>query len=202
MKTLTLDLMLVMVRPFWGGELVGAPFRPCHMFGPSEFDIASWRRSFQFSVLASLIALKASQQALIHSCWFWWIVQQRQFQEQILAHTCGVIQGLNFLVGFDFPTWIVVAEMRISLKRDMQVWIFGKIIHFWHNIVGKTWSINAIMLPSSRVVTDLVIYLNDWRVVGATNGCVSSNGCGWNFNICNSSEGFTLRTASTGCFII
>ena len=46
---LALDLMLVMVQPLWDiasfGELAfGVPFRPWmnfHMFGPSEFDIAS-----------------------------------------------------------------------------------------------------------------------------------------------------------------
>ena len=44
---------------------------------------------------------------------------------QIFARMCGVIQGLDFLFRFVFPMWIVAAEMRISLKRDIQrVW-FG-----------------------------------------------------------------------------
>ena len=34
------------------------------------------------------------------------------------CHQCGVIQGLDFLLGFVFPTWVVAAEMRISLKGD------------------------------------------------------------------------------------
>ena len=87
------------------------------MFAPSEFDIASWRRSFQLSDLTSLIASVASRQASIQSWWFWWIVRRRRFRVQILASMCGVIQGLDLLLGFDFPTWLFVAEMRISLKQ-------------------------------------------------------------------------------------
>ena len=44
---------------------------------------------------------------------------------RILACTCGVIQGLDFLLWFDFPTWTVAAEMRISLKWDIQRDRFG-----------------------------------------------------------------------------
>ena len=74
-----------MVRLLWDiaslGELAsGVPLRPWitfHMFGPSELDIASWRRFFQLSVLVSFIALVASRQASIHSWWFWWIVWRR-----------------------------------------------------------------------------------------------------------------------------
>ena len=71
-------LLLVMV--WWlldiasFGELVsGVPFRPwmtCHIFEPSDFEIASWRRSFQLSPLVLLIASVASLQASMHSCWF------------------------------------------------------------------------------------------------------------------------------------
>ena len=88
------------------------------MLEPLELDIASWRRYFQFSVLASLIALLASWQASIHSWRFWWIIWQRRFWLRILAHTCGVIQGLDLLLGLDFPTWVVVAEMRMPLKWE------------------------------------------------------------------------------------
>ena len=37
---------------------------------------------------------------------------------RILAPTCGVIQGLDLLLGLDFPMWVVAAEIRMSLKRD------------------------------------------------------------------------------------
>ena len=37
---------------------------------------------------------------------------------RILARTCGVNQGLDLLLGLDFPTWVVAAEIRMSLKRD------------------------------------------------------------------------------------
>ena len=96
-----------------------------HIFGPSELDFASWRRSFQLSVLASLIASVASWQTSIHCCRFWWIVSKTWFRVQILAHMCGVIQGLDFLLGFIFSTWVVTAEMRISLKRDIWRDMFG-----------------------------------------------------------------------------
>ena len=58
------------------GELAsGVPFRPwmtfyifeLSEFGSSEFVIASWRRSFQLSVLTSSIASVDSWQASIHS---------------------------------------------------------------------------------------------------------------------------------------
>ena len=70
MKTLALDLMSVMVRPMWDiaslGELAsGVSLRPSmtfHMFELLELDIASWGRSFQLSVSASLIASVASPQ--------------------------------------------------------------------------------------------------------------------------------------------
>ena len=135
MNTLTLDLTLVMVRPSWdiasSGELAsGVPIRPWmtfHIFVPSEFDTVFWRRSFQLSVLASLIALVASRQVLIHSCRFWWIAQQRLFWVQILACTCWAIQGLGFLLGFVFPTCIVAGEMRMSLKRDIRRDKFGSL---------------------------------------------------------------------------
>ena len=125
MKAFALDLMSVMVRPLWDvasfGELAsGVPFRPWmtfHMFGPSEFDIASWRRSFQLCVLASLLASVDSRQASIHYCRFWCIVRRRRLRIGILARTCGVIQGLDFLLDLDFPMWVEAAEMRMSLKR-------------------------------------------------------------------------------------
>ena len=126
MKTLVFDLISVIVWTLWDiallGELAsGVPFRPWitfHMFGPLEFDILSCRISFQLSDLASLIASVASWQVSVHSWRFWWMVWQRQFQGQILACTCGVIQGLEFLLGFDFLSWVVAEEMRISLKWE------------------------------------------------------------------------------------
>ena len=62
MKMLALDLISMMVQPLWDiaslGELAsGVPSRPWitfQMLGPSELDIASWRRFFQLSVLALL----------------------------------------------------------------------------------------------------------------------------------------------------
>ena len=126
MKTLALDLISVMVRPLWDiallGELAsGVPLRrwiTFHMLGPSELDIVSWRRFFQLSVMASLISLLASRQPSIHSWWFWWILWWRPFRLWILARTCGVIQGLDLLLGLDFPTWVVAAEIWMSLKRE------------------------------------------------------------------------------------
>ena len=117
-----------MVRPSWGiaslGELAsGVPLRPWmtfHIFGPSELDITSWSRSFQLSVLASLIASVASRQASFHSWQFWWIFWRRRFRVQIFPHICGVIQGFDFLLGLDFRTWVVAAEMSMSLKRENQ----------------------------------------------------------------------------------
>ena len=108
MNMLALDLMSVMVQPSWDitlfGKLAsGVPFRPWmtfQIFVPSEFDTATWRWSFQLSVLASLIALVASRQASVHSCWFWWIIWWRQFWVWILVCMCGVIQGLDILLCF------------------------------------------------------------------------------------------------------
>ena len=37
---------------------------------------------------------------------------------RILARTCGVIQGLDLLLGLDFPTLAVAVEIRMSLKQD------------------------------------------------------------------------------------
>ena len=88
------------------------------MLEPLELDIASWRRYFQFSVLASLIALLASWQASIHSWRFWWIIWRRRFRLQILARTCGVIQGSDLLLGLHFLAWVVAAEIRMSLKWE------------------------------------------------------------------------------------
>ena len=127
-KMLALDLISVMVRASWDiallGELaLGVPFRPWitfHMFGMSELDIASWRILFQLSVLDSLIASVAGRQASIHCCCFWCIVRQRRFQMRILARTWGVFQGLDFLLGLDFPTWAVAAEMRIPMMQEIQ----------------------------------------------------------------------------------
>ena len=114
-----------MVRPSWDiASLIelasGVPFRPWitfRMFQPSEFDIVSWRRFFQLSVLASLIASVTSRQPSIHSCRFWCIVRWMQFRVRSLARTWGFIQGLDFLLDLDFSTWVVVAEMTMSLKR-------------------------------------------------------------------------------------
>ena len=50
-----------------------------------------------------------------------------QLQHEMVGHVRWptviyiTVQGLYFLLDFDFPTWIVAAEMAISLKRDM--WI-------------------------------------------------------------------------------
>ena len=115
-----------MVRPLWNiaslGELAsGVPLRhwiTFHMLGPSELDIASWRRLFQLSVLALLIASLASRQAPIHSWRFWWLVWRRRFRLQILACIYRVIQGVELLLGLDFPTGVVAAEIRMSLKRE------------------------------------------------------------------------------------
>ena len=123
-----MDLISLMVRPLCDiaslGQLAsGVPFRPWitfHMFGPSELDIASWRRSFQLSVLASLIDSVDSRQASIHSWRFWCIIRQRRCRVRILTRTCGVIQGLDFLLDLDFSTWVVAAEKRMSLKRETQ----------------------------------------------------------------------------------
>ena len=126
MNMLDFDLRSVIVRSLCDIALLGQfasgvllrPWITFHMFGPSEFDIASWRRSFQLSDLASLIVSVASRQASIHSWQFWCIVLRRRFRVLILARTCGVIQGLDLLLGLDFPTWVVAAEIRISLKRE------------------------------------------------------------------------------------
>ena len=115
-----------MVRPMWNiaslGELAsGVPLRhwiTFHMLRRSELDIASWRRLFQLSVLDSLIASLASRQAPIHSWRFWWLVWWRWFRLHILARIYRVIQGLDFLLGLDFPTEVVAAEIRMSLKRE------------------------------------------------------------------------------------
>ena len=88
------------------------------MLRPSELDITSRRRVFQLSVFASLIASLASRQAFIHSSRFWWTLWRRRFRLQILVCTCRFIQGLDFLLGLDLPTWVVAAEIRISLKRE------------------------------------------------------------------------------------
>ena len=138
MKTLALDLISVMIQPLWDiallGELAsGVPLRPWitfHMFGPSQLDIASWRRFSQLSFLGSLIASVPSRQASIHSWWFWWIVWRRRFQLRIFARTCGVIQDLDLSLGLDFPKWVVVAEMRMSLKRVTQRDKLGSIMRF------------------------------------------------------------------------
>ena len=37
---------------------------------------------------------------------------------RILARICGVNQGLDLLLGLDFPTWVVAGEIRMSLKQD------------------------------------------------------------------------------------
>ena len=135
MNMCTLELMPVMVWPLWSigefGELAsGVLFRTWmtfHIFGLSEFDIASWRRSLQLSVLVSFIASVASKQASIHSCRFWWIVRRRWFRLWILVRTCGVIQGLHFLIGFVFLLWIVTVEMTVSLKQEIREDKFGSL---------------------------------------------------------------------------
>ena len=155
MKMLVLDLMSVMVRSSWDvvsmRELASVvPFRPWmtfRTFGPSEFDILSWRTSFQLSALASLIASVASQQALIHACRFWCIVLRRQFQVRILACTCEVIQGLHFLLGLDLPTWVVSVEMRMSMKRETwrgKLCSSGRlfIFDFWTSFVKQNQSMS------------------------------------------------------------
>ena len=103
------------------------------MFGLWELDIASWRRSFWLSVLASLIALVASRQASTHSWWFWWIDRRRQFWVQILACSCEVIQSLDLLLGLNFTMWVVATEMRMPLKlktRRGKVGSWGRLIIF------------------------------------------------------------------------
>ena len=117
-----------MVRPLWdiasleelASRVLLRSWITFHMLGPSELDIASWRRFFQLSVLVSLIALLASWQASIHSWRFWWIIWRKRFRLRILARTCGVFQGLDLLLGLDFPTWVVAAEIRMSLKREIR----------------------------------------------------------------------------------
>ena len=98
-------------------------------------DFPHWRRSFQFSVLTSLVALVASLQALIHSCWFWWIVWWRQLWVWILARTCGVIQGLDFLLG-------LFSQRGLLQKRWEYRWneIYKEIdLVLWENYPFLTW---------------------------------------------------------------
>ena len=126
MKMLALDLISVMIQLSWCiaslGELAsGVRLRPWmifHIFGLSEFDIASWRRSFQLSVLALLVASVASWQVSSHSCQFWCIVWWKRSWVCILACICGVIQHLDFLLGLDFHMWFIGAKMRMSLKWE------------------------------------------------------------------------------------
>ena len=44
---------------------------------------------------------------------------------RILARKYGVIQGLDFLLGFDFPTWVVEVDVRLLLKQEMRRDMFG-----------------------------------------------------------------------------
>ena len=135
MNTLALKLMSVKVQPLWDIALLRelasrVPFRPWmnfHIFGPYEFDIVFWKRSFQFFVLVWFMALVASWQTSIHYCQFWYIVRQMWFRVRIYGRRCGVIQGLDFLPGFVFPAWGIVAEMRISLKQDIRRDRFGSL---------------------------------------------------------------------------
>ena len=96
---------------------------------------------------------------------------------RIFARTCGVIQGLDFLFRFVFPMWIVAAEMRISLKRDIQrVWFgsSGRLSIFDLTFLVKHDQSMPLRhyLGSSRddrLAADLVVYLNNnWKVVRAT----------------------------------
>ena len=99
------------------------PLRPWitfHISGSSAFNMEMCRRSFQLLALASLMALFSSQQALIHSCWFWWIVQWRQFWLQIFPQMYGLIQGFCFLLGMVLLMWSEAAD-RMLLKCE--IWI-------------------------------------------------------------------------------
>ena len=86
---------------------------------------AIWIRHSVLKETFLTYCLVSSRRASIHFCQFWWIVRRRLFRVRILARTCGVIQGLEFLLDFVFPTCIVAAEMRISLKRDIRRDKFG-----------------------------------------------------------------------------
>ena len=131
----TLGLISVMVWPSWDiaslGELAsGVSFRPWmtfHMFGPSELDIVSWRRSFQLSVLASLIALIASQQASIHPWRFWCIVRQRLFRVPIWLARFRFLAAFRF---FDVSCcrW----DQDVIETRDLKrlVRFIREIVHF------------------------------------------------------------------------
>ena len=44
---------------------------------------------------------------------------------RILPRTCEVIQGLDFLLGFDFPRWVVTTDLRILLKQVIAKDKFG-----------------------------------------------------------------------------
>ena len=174
--------MLVMVQPSWDiasfGELAsGIPVRPWmifHIFVPSEFDTAFWRRSFQLSVLVSLIASVALRQVLIHSCRFWWIARRRLFWVQILARTCWAIQGLGFLLGFVFPTCLVAVEMRVSLKRDIRrdkFGLFGRLfILDSTSFLKHDQSMSLSRHLAALETTNFVVNFNKNRkMIGATN---------------------------------
>ena len=147
-----------------------------HIFEPSELDFASWRRSFQLSVLASLIASVASWQTSIHCCRFWWIVSKTWFRVQILAHMSH--PRFRFLARFYFlDVGCYSRDENIIETRytERYVWFVRKIINFRLNLVGKTSPVNVVTSPSSsswddRLVVDLVIYFNDnWKMVGTTS---------------------------------
>ena len=113
--------------------------------------------------------------ACVIYCRFWWIVRQIWLRVRILACMCGVIQGLDFLLGFDFPTWIVATNVKMLLKREILRNKFG---FSWRFPIFDSTSarpINAITPPSSRsrndrLLTDLVIYLDSNReMIEATN---------------------------------
>ena len=111
------------------GELVsGVLLRPritFHASGPSAFDIELCKRSFQLLALASLIATFTSWQASIHSCRFWCIVWRRRLELWIFAWTCGLIQGIGFLLGLVLPTWSEAEDLRMLLNSEIRMEMLG-----------------------------------------------------------------------------
>ena len=93
---------------------------------------------------------------------------------RILAHMCEVIQGLDFLLGFDFSAWVVAADLRILLKRVIDKVEFGSLQDFPFLTELLLWS-RTIILSSSRsqddrLVTYIMVYLNkNWKMIRATS---------------------------------
>ena len=129
-----------------------------HTSGLSPFDRELCRRSLQLLVLASLIPTFTSQQAPIHSCWFWWMVRCRRLHLRIFARTCGLIQGFGFFLRLKLPTWFEAGDMRMLLSFEIRIESyrllrieirivkrFWKLLHSWLNLVSKKGPVNAIV---------------------------------------------------------